>query len=168
MIADGNDLSSIVVFRLCGSAFAVPVADVREVVPYAWLAQPPRMPSFVHGILNLGGVAVPVLRLDQLLALPPAQIGLGASILIMKTTGQPLGLLVEHVEDVRPGGEFQLLPMEEQHSLQGCVVGQLHGPQGDLHLVSWEKVLLAEERHRLDQFQNSAQQRLAELAEAES
>src|SRR5512145_2933093 len=86
--ADGDDLHSVVIFRLGGQHFAVPVAEVREVVPYCWLAQPPRMPSFVQGVLNLGGVAVPVLRLDHLLGLPPnAVIGLDASLLIMRTEG---------------------------------------------------------------------------------
>jgi purine-binding chemotaxis protein CheW len=164
---DGDELSSIVIFRLGGEPFALSVADVREVVPYAWLAQPPRMPSFVQGVLNLGGVAVPVLRLDRLLGLPDGEYGLGASILIMKTAAQPLGLLVEHVDDVRSSADFQVLPVEETRSLQGCVIGQVHGAPGDIPLVSWQKLLLAEEQLRLAQFQDNAQRRLAELADAE-
>ncbi|MCR6632293.1 MAG: chemotaxis protein CheW [Magnetospirillum sp.] len=166
MGTDGDDLSSVVVFRLCGQLFAVTVDAVREVVPYAWLATPPRMPAFVQGVLNLGGLAVPVLRLDMLLGMPPAAIGLSASILIMKSTGTPMGLLVEHVEGVRPRAGFQFAAVDEAHSFQGCVAGQLESPQGAMQLVSWERVLLVEEERRLAQFQQDAQDRLADLADA--
>lgn len=161
----GDELHSLVVFRLGGQAFAVPVAAVREVVPLAWLAKPPRMPSFVEGVLNLGGIAVPVLRLDDLLGMERGRVGLDASILIMRRDGAALGLLVDHVDGVRPGHDFQSMPVEDRHSFQGCLAGELSGPAGVVHLVSWEKVLLEEERRRLDQFQQSAQDRLSALAE---
>lgn len=169
MGAVGDDLHSVVIFRLSGQLFAIPVADVREVVPYAWLGQPPRMPAFVHGVLNLGGLAVPVLRLDKLLGTPAAVIGLEASILIMKGTDTPLGLLVEHVEGVRAAAEFQCSPLDDRQSFQGCLAGQLQDATGlTVHLLSWRAVLLAEEAQRLSHFQQSAQHRLAELAEGEA
>lgn len=115
-----DELHSLVIFRLDGQIFAVPVDAVREVVPYAWLAQPPRMPAFVQGVLNLGGTAVPVLRLDHLLGLARGTIGLGASILIMKTTGAPLGLLVEHVDGVQPVAAMRPMPMESGTPSRGA------------------------------------------------
>lgn len=164
-----GDLHSVVIFRLSGQLFAIPVADVREVVPYAWLEQPPRMPGFVQGVLNLGGLAVPVLRLDKLLDTPPAVIGLDASILIMKGADSPLGLLVEHVEGVRSAAEFQFTAIDDGQSFQGCLAGQLHDPTGlAVHLLSWRAVLMAEEGRRLEHFQQSAQERLAELAAGEA
>lgn len=159
----------MVIFRLSGQLFAIPVPDVREVVPYAWLEQPPRMPAFVQGVLNLGGVAVPVLRLDRLLGTAPAGIGLDASILIMKTADAPLGLLVEHVEGVRATAAFQFTAIDDRHSFQGCLAGELHDSSGAaIHLLSWRKVLLAEEGRRLEHFQQGAQERLAQLAEMDS
>lgn len=169
MGAVGDDLHSAVIFRLSGQLFAIPVADVREVVPYAWLEQPPRMPAFVQGVLNLGGLAVPVLRLDALLGTAPARIGLDASILIMKGTDSPLALLVEHVEGVRSAAEFQFSAIDDRQSFQGCLAGQLQDATGlAVHLLSWRQVLMAEEARRLDHFQQSAQDRLALLAEGEA
>lgn len=159
------DLHSLVVFQVGGDNFAVPVDTVAEVVPIAWLARPPHMPSVVHGILNLGGTAVPVLRSDRLLGMGDARFGLDASILIMKGGPMPLGLLVGHVEGVRPAAAFQVLPMADCQSFQGCLAAELDGPGGSVHLVAWEKVLLEEERRRLADFQRHTQDRLAELAE---
>ena len=55
-----GSVSGIAVFRLVGQGFGLPVEDVREVVPVAWLDRPPHLSSMVEGILNLGGQAVPV------------------------------------------------------------------------------------------------------------
>jgi len=154
-----------VIFRLGGQSFAVPAQEVREVVPNAWLSSPPRMPAFVRGVLNLGGTAVPVLRLDRLLGLPDSVFGLNASILVMRAPNAPVGLLVDHVEGVQPGAGFQYLPVDDGQSLQGCVAGQLQGPAMQATLLSWRNILLQEEQARLDAFGRQVQERLAELAE---
>jgi purine-binding chemotaxis protein CheW len=163
----GDELHSLVIFRLGGQSFAIAVEAVSEVVPYAWLATPPRMPSFIQGVLNLGGTAVPVLRLDRLLDLPSATIGLSSSILVMKTGGAPLGLLVEQVDGVQSNAEFQYMPVDAGQSFQGCLTAQLAGARGGVHLISWDKVMLEEERQRLEDFQRRAQDRLADLADCE-
>ncbi|MBC7905790.1 MAG: chemotaxis protein CheW [Rhodospirillaceae bacterium] len=165
-----DELHSLVIFRMGGQVFAIAVEAVSEVVPFAWLSKPPRMPAFVQGILNLGGAAVPVLRLDRLLGMPTVTIGLDSSILIMKPGhmgGTPLGLLVEHVDGVLPAADFQVMTMDDRQSFQGCLAAQLDGPAGCVHLVSWEKILLEEERQRLGDFQRRAQERLAELADGD-
>ncbi|MGE5546065.1 MAG: chemotaxis protein CheW [Solirubrobacterales bacterium] len=158
-------LDSVVIFRLGGQAFAIPVDDVREVVPIAWLAKPPQLPSFVEGILNLAGAAIPVLRLDMLMGVADSRFGLEASILIMRGDN-PVGLLVEHVDGVKRTGTFTHIPVDPASSFNGCLAGELAGEGGSvIHLVSWENLLLAEERQRLDDFRSRADQRLAELAE---
>lgn len=160
-----SELHSLVIFRVGDDTFAVPVETVAEVVPIAWLARPPHMPTIVHGILNLGGTAVPVLRCDRLLGMDDARFGLDASILIMKGGPAPLGLLVGHVDGVRPAAAFQVMPLADRQSFQGCLAAELDGPTGTVHQIAWEKVLLEEERRRLADFQRHTQDRLRELAE---
>jgi purine-binding chemotaxis protein CheW len=167
LAGETDDLHSLVIFRMGGQVFAIPVETVSEVVPFAWLSKPPRMPSFVEGVLNLGGEAVVVLRLDRLLGMPSGPIGLDASILIMKSDAAPLGLLVEHVDGVHPAADFQRMDVDDRQSFQGCLAAQLAGPHGSVHLVSWEKILLEEERQRLGDFQRRAQERLAELTDGD-
>lgn len=165
-----SNLLSLVVFRVGSDSFAVPVDAVAEVVPIAWLARPPHMPSIVHGVLNLGGTAVPVLRSDRLLGLADLRFGLDATILVMKTSAphdkaSPLGLLVGRVDGVRPAAAFQVMPLADQQSFQGCLAAELDGPGGIVHLIDWEKILLEEERLRVGEFQRRTQDRLAELVE---
>jgi purine-binding chemotaxis protein CheW len=148
-------------FRTAGTVFALPVEDVREVVPIARLSRPVQMPSAVEGILNLGGAAVPVLRLERLLGLADARHGLDASIMIMRGSPQ-LGLLVEHVEGVRDAAALTVMPVADRGSFNGCLVAELDHEGRGAHLLSWQRLLLQEERMRLAEFQAVAQARLAE------
>lgn len=164
------DLVGVITFRLCGRSFGLPVGAVREVVPIAWLDRPPRMPSLVQGVLNLGGRAVPVLRLDKLLGLGDGSYALDASILVMRhadETGQTLGLLVEHVDGVRPADQFSPMGLSDRTSFNACLSDQLERDGAVVQLLSWDNILLAEERRRLADFQVQAQARLEDLGVAE-
>lgn len=160
-----SDLCGLVTFRLSGMELALPVGVVREVAPVAWLDRSPHMPNIVEGVLNLAGEAVAVLRLDRLLALAPGTYGLDASILLMRGDERPLGLLVEHVDGVRPLTDFSTMgssPPSGQ-SFNGCLAAALECGGRIIHLLSWPNLLLAEERDRLADFQSRAQARLDQL-----
>ena len=163
-------LTGVITFRLCGQSFGLPVGSVREVVPIAWLDRPPQMPSLIQGVLNLGGQAVPVLRLDKALGLGDGTYGLDASILIMRDddgAGRPLGLLVEHVDGVCAAEEFTAMGLSDRASFNACLADQLERDGKVVPLLSWRNILLVEERRRLEDFQARAQARLADLAAVE-
>lgn len=162
-----SDASGIVMFRLAGQGFGLPVDDVREVVPLAWLDRPPHLPSVVEGILNLGGHAVPVLRLDRLLGMADGRYGLDASILVMRPRPgtDVLGLLVEHVDGVREAGDFAAMDLAPGHSFNDCLAEVLERDGRSLGLLAWDRVLLQQERSALTEFQARTQQRLDALTE---
>lgn len=169
MSRDGaTGLHGIITFRLAGQPFGLPVGTVAEVAPLAWLERPPQMPSVVEGILNLGGQAVTVLRLDRLLGLDDGAYGVDSSILIMRThDGEPgqIGLLVEHVEGVRPIEDYTIQGFPDRRSFNGCVAEQVERGGVTMPVLSWANLLLAEERVRLAEFHAMAQSRLAGLVE---
>lgn len=159
--------SRLVVFRLCGQGFALPVEVVAEVVPLAWLDRPPGLPAVIEGILNLGGRAVAVLRTDRILGLGDGRFGLDASILILRGNeeGAPLGLLVEHVDGVPSGEEARAMGLDPQRSFNGCVADQVELGGRTLHLLDAARLLLEEEKARLAEFRATAQARLNRTAE---
>jgi purine-binding chemotaxis protein CheW len=162
------DVSGIVVFRLGGQGFGLPVEVVREVVPVAWLDRPPHLSSMVEGVLNLGGQAVPVLRLDRLLGLEAGRHGLDASILVMRPRDGEgvLGLLVDHVDGVRRREDLSPLGLPAGQTFNDCLAEVLEGEGRSVSLLAWDRVLLEQERVRLAEFQQRAQERLTELADA--
>lgn len=164
-------LSGVVTFQLCGQCFGLPVEVVREVAPIAWLDRPPQTPSLVHGVLNLGGKAVSVLRLDRLLGLADGRYDLDASILIMRedeSDGASFGLLVEHVDGVRAADLFTEMGSADQGSFNACLANQLDLGGQVVHLLAWRNLLLVEERRRLAEFQARSEARLAALGEVAS
>ncbi len=163
---DSTLIHGVVTFLLGGQAFGLPVGTVREVVPNAWLDQPPHMPTVVEGILNLGGRAVPVLRLDRLLGVDDCRFGIDASILVMRDDGPGapvLGLLVDHVDGVRSADYFTTMDFPDRRSFNGCLTDQLECVGGTVFLLDWRKILLAEEKIRVAEFGLAAQARLAAL-----
>lgn len=168
MAPNPGNVSGVVVFRLVGRGFGLPVDDVREVVPVAWLDRPPHLSSMVEGILNLGGQAVPVLRLDRLLGLEEGRYGLDASVLIMRPgpEGGTFGLLVEHVDGVREMAAFAAMGLPPGQSFNDCLVEVLEQDGRAVNLLAWDRVLLEQERERLAEFQDRAQARLADLADS--
>src|SRR5918994_7575371 len=63
----------IIIFDVCGTACALPRSAVREFLPLPRVWRPPALPRPVAGFFNLGGDAVPVLRLDVLFGLQAGQ-----------------------------------------------------------------------------------------------
>lgn len=161
------DASGIVMFRLTGQGFGLPVDDVREVVPLAWLDRPPHLPAMIEGILNLGGQAVPVLRLDRLLGVEGGHYGMDASILIMRPRpdSAPLGLLVEHVDGVRETADFAAMDLSAGQSFNDCLAEVLERDGRTVNLLAWDRILLQQERAALTEFQARTQVRLDALTE---
>ncbi|WP_068437756.1 chemotaxis protein CheW [Magnetospirillum sp. XM-1] len=161
------DVSGIVMFRLAGQGFGLPVDDVREVVPLAWLDRPPHLPAMIEGILNLGGQAVPVLRLDRLLGVEGSHYGMDASILIMRPRpgGGVLGLLVEHVDGVREFGDFTAMDLPPGQSFNDCLAEVVERDGRSMNLLAWDRILLSQEQAALAEFQARTQQRLDALTE---
>lgn len=169
------DISGIVVFRMGTQLFGLRVEQVREVVPVAWLDRPPHMSSLVEGVLNLGGEAIPVLRLDRLLGLDAGTFGLDASILIMRPqagqdgAGQAsLALLVEHVDGVRELEDFRAMGLPAGQSFNDCLMDVLERDGRMVNMLSWKRILLEQEARNLAEFQSRAQARLDELADRPS
>src|SRR5687767_4741813 len=88
------------IFRLPGLDCALPLTALREVVAMAQLSRPPGLPSLLEGLLNLGGSAVPVVRLDHLFGLPDVELGLYSPLLILRQTEDQIALLAEAVHGV--------------------------------------------------------------------
>jgi purine-binding chemotaxis protein CheW len=176
----------LLVFDVSSRAAALPLEDVKRIVPIAQLARPPGLPSVLEGVLNLGGTAVPVLRLDRLLGLPPRDPDLYSAVILLKsarillqkngalpeTGGErrgrndgPVALLVDRVREVLRVPQTALLPVHEEDSFNGCaraavsVSGENKYGQY-IHVLSFQRLLLEKEALTLSEFQAMAQDRL--------
>lgn len=95
-----NFQESYLSFKVGGEKFALPLAEVREVVPARDLASVPFTPGFVEGILNLRGRIVTVLNLCTRFELKQIEGNTEESILIVERNGALLGLKIDGIENV--------------------------------------------------------------------
>lgn len=85
----------------------------------AELSTPLGLPSRIVGILNLGGEAIPVLNLSELLGLADCEADLYSHILLTRTNDGIVGFLSQAVKKVISMPQRSLKPMPVQTSLQG-------------------------------------------------
>lgn len=129
----------------------------------AALLRPPGLPPLLEGFLNRGGAAVPVIHLGRLFGLPGEAPGLYTPLLLVSGRPGPLALLVDEVTDILSLDQSALLPVRESQVFNNCVEAEIELGNRTLHLLSPDRLLLEEERRRLAELQEAAQERLQAL-----
>lgn len=109
-----------VIFEAGDDLYAVPASGVSAIVPCAALRHVPGAPSEVAGILNLGGLQVPVVDCGLLLADRPCELRRSTRIIICQSTGFPLGLLAGNVTRVERLSDEEFQPAAARATEPRC------------------------------------------------
>jgi purine-binding chemotaxis protein CheW len=151
------------VFQLSDRVAAVRLEDVERITPMAELASPPGLPSALEGVLNLAGVAIPVLRLDRLFGLPTQQLGLHSMLIILRAPREGgIAILVDRATEILSVFESAFLPIDQEDSFNGCAEATVAVRDDIIHVLSPTRMLVAKEQAALTEFQIMAQRRLQE------
>jgi len=127
----------------------------------AQLAQPPGLPAPMEGILNMEGRAIPVLRLDKLLALPAGRPGLYSMLVVVKGVAQNLSaILVDRVTEILSVPSPERLPVPPDESFNACAEAVISNGGRTIYILSVRRILLEKERESLEEFQATAQRRI--------
>ncbi len=169
---------TLLVFRIGSYTAALSLDSVSQVVPMASLGRPPGLPSALEGVVNLAGVAVPVLRLDRLLGIDPQPPELYSMLIVLKPasfsttesnnrgTGfslwSPTAILTNRVTGLLTGSEKDLLPVPPEDSFNACAESIIQTNGTTTYVLSLPRLLLEKERQALNEFQATAQNRLSE------
>ncbi len=164
----------IIIFDVCGIACALRRDAVRELLPLPRLWRPPALPRPVAGFFNLGGKAVPVLRLNLLFGLEQEsadnEAALYRHLILVQNSMQahgssaPIALLVDRVLDMAHVDGARLSPVSESSTLNGCIEAEITIDDRLVHLLSLERLLFAQEQQALAELGRDAQNRLGEWA----
>lgn len=133
--------TGLVVVRLGGSRFAVPMASVAEVGRPPFLTRVPGMPAFVAGVANWRGRVLAVLDLRVLLGADADAGGLDrrGRLVVLAHDDVRVGLVVEAVAgqaDLAPD-DLEPVPVHLPGSAGALLAGQVtdrDGPYGVLDL----------------------------------
>ncbi len=89
--------AELVLVRLGGDRYALPMGSVAEVGRPPGLTRVPGLPSWVAGVANWRGRVLAVLDLRTLLSAAPAELDRKARLVVLAHGGVRVGLLVESV-----------------------------------------------------------------------
>jgi purine-binding chemotaxis protein CheW len=88
----------VVVVRLGGSRYALPMKAVAEVGRPPGLTRVPGLPAWLAGVANWRGRVLAVLDLRPLLGASGSELDRRARLVVLHRAGVPVGLLTEGVE----------------------------------------------------------------------
>jgi purine-binding chemotaxis protein CheW len=92
-------------------AYAVPIANVREIVNPARLTELPHAPPTVAGVLDHRGEVVPIVDLRARFGLSPSQASRRTKWILIEVEGRSVGLIVDRVSGVfGVAGDLRPLP----------------------------------------------------------
>ena len=89
-----------VTFRLDKEVYGIEVMQVQEVLRVTEITPVPGAPDYILGIINLRGNVVTVLDTRKRFGLPPKEIDDLSRIVIIESTDQVVGMLVDSVAEV--------------------------------------------------------------------
>ena len=98
--ADEEGRALLVVFRLDGQRYGLPLSRVQEIQQIVALAEIPDGSSSVVGMVNLRGSMVPAIDLRIRLGLAAAPWGLQTPMVFCRASGGVVAFIVDEVEDV--------------------------------------------------------------------
>lgn len=91
----------LVTFEAAGEQFAADIFAVERVLRYAPPRLLPSRASWLAGVIDHGGSAIPVVDLRERLGLPAGAPGADARILVVRVGESRVGLVVDAVHAVR-------------------------------------------------------------------
>lgn len=133
----------VVVVRLGGSRYALPMSAVAEVGRPPGLTRVPGLPAWLAGVANWRGRVLPVLDLRPLLASTSgAELDRRARLVVLHRAGVPVGLLTEGVEgtQVLESDRVEASLAHLPPAAAELLVGQVTDDQGPYGVVDLDAV----------------------------
>ena len=103
-IAEIDEMTQYLTFKLQDEVFALDISKVREVLDFITVTKVPRMPDFLRGVINLRGSVVPVIDLRLKFGMPITAKTVNTCVIIVEVKLNDetviLGVLADSVQEV--------------------------------------------------------------------
>jgi purine-binding chemotaxis protein CheW len=94
-----GDARQFVIFHVKDEMFAVPLAEVKEIIRMPDVVRMPLSPAALEGLANLRGTVLPVVNLRSVFGFEPAAHD-DATRVVVLDQGRPVGLVVDRMANV--------------------------------------------------------------------
>lgn len=142
-------------FTLHAERFAIPVAQVREILDLVPIVRVPQLPSFVSGVINLRGKVLPVVDLSLKFGLAAAEKSRDTCIVVLEFSDDEgrveVGALVDAVQEVIVLTAAEIEPPPRLgHGLENkLVAGMGKTAQGFIILLDVDRIFASAESQLL-------------------
>ncbi len=133
--------AKIIVFFLDEQRYALPISSVQEIQQIVEFSEVPAQGGPLVGMVNLRGVVIPALDARLLVGLPRVEYRLETPMIICRTDGQLVAMIVDEVEDVLTMPEGCLQDPPRMHALAGRMKGVCRMDRGLIYLLDIDKML---------------------------
>lgn len=132
----------LVIFDLGGQRFALSAGHILEILAQADVFFVPGSPPSLEGVINLRGDIESVIRLHEMLHVPDADSGPGASILLGRAADMRSGIRVDRVLDVTdvPQSMIEPPPATLSDQMRSLVLGVLEFQGRPVALLDLDKL----------------------------
>ena len=133
----------VATFMVDNKHYGISTTRVREVVRVGGITPVHHSPDFILGIMNLRGRIVTVVDLGYKIGSKKQEVNAHSRIFIVDWCQEHVGLLVDHVGEVVPFDEADLLPAPENlpASQAGMLQGVFHAGSILIGLLKIDKIL---------------------------
>ena len=97
-------------FLTDGQVFAIPIADVMQIVQMQKITPIPEFPMYAKGVIDLRGSMIPVVDLRCRLGRMELEYDAHTCIIVMSINGSLVGLIVDSVDEVARIGQENICP----------------------------------------------------------
>jgi purine-binding chemotaxis protein CheW len=133
----------LLMMHIGGEEYCVDIMKVREIRSWSPTTCLPLAPSYVLGVVNLRGTAIPVIDLAVRLGLSRPEPSARDAIVVAQVRDQLVGLLVQGVSDMVELGADRIQPTPDMASsgTASYVLGLIALEKRLIALLSLDKVL---------------------------
>ena len=138
-----------IVFKVAGAEYVIPAAQVLQMESYSGATRVPGAPAYVAGIVQIRSTVIPVVDLRLRFGLPAIERTLDSRIVVGKSAGRAVGLLVDSAREVLKLQDSDLSdpPSLVTSQAEGFVKAVARPGKRLLMLIDFEKVIGEENLH---------------------
>lgn len=140
----------LVVFSLDDQRYALALARVQRAVRVVAITPLPKAPPIVLGIIDLGGVVIPVIDIRQRFNHPPRDVRLSDHLIVATTGKRTVALLVDETKGVIEASPESFAPAGEILPGLELVDGAMKLENGLILIHDLERLLSLEEETAID------------------
>lgn len=135
------DLTRLVVFRMEGQSYALPIEAVQEIQQMVAVSEMPGSSGAVLGVINLRGHVIPAIDMRTLVGLSFREPSLETPMIVTYTSHGVVALIVDEVEDVVEVQADDVQQPSAVHPLASRLLGVCRFEEGLVFLFDVDAVI---------------------------